>query len=150
MSVRLKPASNCLEVIKEHVVNYRRGDVLGVGIGEDLSPFGAVCENYTYYNRDFYSEEVIYAMDSGYDFVTSFDALHRVPNPFQWCENMVRVCSVGGHVYVSTIFNGPYEKEYWRFTPRGLLACMPKNVRTLAAFWETDGIGVALLGQRIA
>lgn len=150
--MRLKSSANCIEVLNEHKINYRRIDTFCVGVGPDDTPFHALCDSYRYFYGDFFSENVLYGIEGGYDLVLSFTSLTRTQDPLQFCKNLARSTTEGGYIYVSSDSVTPYgDNELRRYSLLGLSRLVvDAGIIPVRCIWETDGLGVAVLGEKVA
>ena len=75
------------------------------------------------YNIDICSEHDIKSIEDKYNIILLFEVLEHVSNPFTALQNLRRVISKDGFLYITTPFNfrihGPLP-DNWRFTVHGL------------------------------
>jgi hypothetical protein len=58
---------------------------------------------------DFLDPEVIQGFHEIFHIAFCFDTLEHVPDPFEFCKNLLAIVKLGGYVYIAAVFQWPYQ-----------------------------------------
>ncbi len=101
---------------------------------------------------DFLDPACVSCLNGKYDLALSFDTLEHVNDPFTFCRHLVEVTRPGGHIYLATVFAWEYHpspRDYFRFSPDGLLACFAgTDAAVIECDWHVPEVSVFAFLQR--
>lgn len=148
--MRQKSIQNCIEILGEYNIDFRSIDVLSIGPDIDESPFRTLCSSYVYIGELFNDKTIALALYDAFELTMCFGVLNQVRNPFDFVRSAVRTVGIGDHIYLSGRRSEIDKDDLFFYKPKALESLLEASgARTLYSFWETDGIGVAILGERV-